>query len=93
MRDPSGSDLLTHILKPLTPSRPPSLLHDRSRDGKALVDNPPKGGYHLWFGVKEILEEATVVEGRWIGIALPILTKFGAPIVWFTMIELLSVIV
>lgn len=40
-------------------------LNGHSRGGEALVDNPPKGGHRLLFGIKEILEESTAVERRW----------------------------
>jgi hypothetical protein len=59
-------------------------LNGNRRNGEPLIDNPPKSSYRLRFVVKEVLEESTRIEGRWIGISLSLLAKFSNPILWFS---------
>ena len=41
------------------------------RGNKTLVDNPPKRGHVLGFGVKKVLEKSSGVQRLWIGVRFP----------------------
>ena len=53
------------------------------RRNKALVDDPPKRGHGLRFGVKKILKKSSGVKRLRIGVRLPLLASFRDPIVRF----------
>lgn len=53
------------------------------RRNKALVDDPPKRGHGLRFGVKKILKKSSGVKRLRIGVRLPLLALFRNPIVRF----------
>jgi len=53
------------------------------RANKTLVDNPPKRGHGLGFGVKKILKKSSGVQRLRISIRLPLLASFRDPIVRF----------
>lgn len=54
-----------------------------ARHSKALIDNAPKRGERLGFGVKKILKKSRGVQRQWIGVRFPVLASFYDPIVRF----------
>jgi hypothetical protein len=54
---------------------------------KALVDDPPKRGHGLRFGVKKILKKSSDVQWLRIGVRLPLLASFRNPITRFATID------
>jgi hypothetical protein len=53
------------------------------RRNKTLVNDPPKRGDCLGFGIKKVLEKSSGVKRRRIGVRFPLLTSFRDPIVRF----------
>ena len=53
------------------------------RRSKALIDDPPKRGDCLGFGVKKILKKSGGVKRLRIGVRFPVLASFHDPIVRF----------
>jgi hypothetical protein len=54
---------------------------------KALVNDPPKRGHGLRFGVKKILKKSSGIERLRVGVRLPLLTSLPDPIARFARID------
>ena len=57
------------------------------RRNKSLVDDPPKRGHSLRFGVKKILKKSSGVKRLRIGVRLPLLASFCDPIARFRRVD------
>jgi hypothetical protein len=53
------------------------------RHSKALIDNAPKRGHGLGFGIKKILKKSRGIQWLRIGVRFPLLASFRDPIVRF----------